>query len=97
MAEISRLIGRPVGFQRAGNDMTLERGNSHQGPLVLCGPARRLVDHKSVCESWHLVVGHVGKISKSERIRERTMLGKPLLVIAPLDVMKTTCVAAVIA
>ena len=55
------------------------------------------VDHKGVGKTGDLVMRHVGKESVGIGIRKLPMLGKAFLEVAPLNVMKTACVPAVVA
>ena len=97
VAEIAGLERRTVGLEIAKDHSALQRFNAEQLAMVSGRQRRFFVNDEGMGETRHAMVGHLRKIAERIGIAERAMLTEPLLEIAPLNVMKTAGVAAVMA
>src|SRR5262245_21954161 len=76
--------------------MVQHRRDAEELAIVPCRQASALIDDEGVREARRAGVLHVRKVTESIGIGERTVLAEALLVVASLDIMKATRVAAVV-
>ena len=76
--------------------MTLQRPYAEQIAVISGWQGVCLVNDKRMRKPWDLMMGHCGEVAKSVRVGQRTVFAESFLIVASLNVIKASRIAAIV-